>query len=137
MSSSSSSSYPKSDDEHLHLCKLEALHSAAFDDLRKATAANEECFIERLRRLEEQRKCGSTVPGAVPGIVDEEDDDDEVEFTIEVGGGPTSTTMPSASRKDVDDLSCAMGGGTVLEDYGEVREWQKRLEERAREVIAS
>ncbi|GAA5919205.1 hypothetical protein JCM1841_002501 [Sporobolomyces salmonicolor] len=122
--------------------EAERLHHAAFEQLRKATQAEEEGFVERMRRWEVERAqdraravrddSARLASGSADG--GDEADDDELEVTLDhppLDGrlrcaGAAKAPNPAGSV-EVDELARRMRGGACeLEDYALVREVQAR-----------
>ncbi|GAA5892033.1 hypothetical protein JCM6882_005669 [Rhodosporidiobolus microsporus] len=121
--------------------EAERLHHVAFEQLRSATRADGEGFVERMRRWEAEQQQGAEEM-ALEGDDDasEADDDadaldlcqdeNEVELTLDLGGFGViggGASPPAVSASELDDLARRLRGGACeLEDFALVREVQAR-----------
>lgn len=134
--------------------EAERLYHVAFEQLRKTTREDEESFVERMRRWEEEKEGierrripepilqrtrstrgrvgeeeGSSLE-ADDEEEEEEEEEDQLEFKVEVDP-PSFGPSPSDARRKVtqhelDELTTKFKSGACeLEDYGLVRQVQQ------------
>ncbi|GAA6035896.1 hypothetical protein JCM8097_005151 [Rhodosporidiobolus ruineniae] len=129
------------------------LHHVAFEQLRSATRADQEGFVERMRRWEAERApTGDLVlPDEEAEAADdegaeqvdsegeeEEDDEDEVEVTLDLGAQCDARSPPAVTGFELDELSRRLRAGACeLEDFSLVREVQARARSRARAAVSA
>ncbi|BGP12503.1 hypothetical protein JCM10213v2_000420 [Rhodosporidiobolus nylandii] len=122
--------------------EAERLHHVAFEQLRSSTKADEEGFVERMRRWEAEN--GSQAREAREGSVEllpapvsedeasegeggyESEEDEEVEVTLDLGS-QAAGSPPPVSSAELDELSHRLRSGACeLEDFSLVRAVQAR-----------
>ncbi|BGP52640.1 hypothetical protein JCM8202_004830 [Rhodotorula sphaerocarpa] len=135
------------------LDQAEALHRVAFEQLRHATRADEESFVERMRRWEVDRSArdalfglGAMRTGGTAGHPQEadagqqdEDDEDEIDILLDPLEEPTLDLSPprpplqAVSHAELDELAQRLRAGACeVEDFGLVRDVQARHRTRTR-----
>jgi hypothetical protein len=119
--------------------EAERLHKTAFEQLRTTTRADQEGFVERMRRWEAEQAARTADAGVemradepdqeeelrVSEVEDEEEDD--IELTLELGSQTDRRSPPPVTNAELDELTrrlCA--GACELEDFSIVREVQAR-----------
>ncbi|GAA5867962.1 hypothetical protein JCM3774_004739 [Rhodotorula dairenensis] len=125
--------------------QAESLHRAAFEQLRHATRADEEGFVERMRRWEMERSARDALfglGGDPDTCKEEEDDDDEVDILLDPldDGDVLAPVSPRprlqrVSHAELDELAQRLRTGACeVEDYALVRDVQARYRTRTRSV---
>lgn len=117
--------------------EAERLHKTAFEQLRSSTQADQESFVERMRRWEAEQSTRAA-DESVEMLYEEPDvegfgkaegeEEDEVELMLDLGSSQSHPrSLAPVSGVEIDDLARRLAAGACeLQDFSLVREVQAR-----------